>query len=422
MEDFMTAKRIGFISFRFAGTDGVTLETLKWVKVLERMGHQCFFMGGELETPEESSYFLDILHFQHPEIRSLYNRCFTGGNRPEELTREIHEYREKIKHHIKQFISRFNLDMLIPQNAITIPLHIPLGMAITEICSETGIPVIAHHHDFFWERKRFLRNCVWDYINMSFPPHIHNIQHVVINSSAQNQLGLRTGISSTLIPNVMDFKTGPPPRDSYTDTVREDLGLVEDELLILQPTRVVQRKGIENALELVARLDLKAKLVISHASGDEGYEYQQRVIEYSKLLGVNALFVDDIIKDKRGTTPDGRKIYTLEDIYPHADLVTYPSLIEGFGNALLETFWFRKPILLNNYSIYSIDIRPKGFKVVEMDNFISGSTIDETRKVLQNKDIVQEMTETNYRLGNKYYSYEILETHLHDLLTVFWGG
>lgn len=418
----MTAKRIGFISFRFAGTDGVTLETFKWVEVLKRMGHHCFFMGGELETPEEDSYFLDILHFQHPEIRSLYNRCFVGGNRPEELTREIHEYREKIKYHIRQFINRFNLDMLIPQNAITIPLHIPLGLAITEICSETGIPVIAHHHDFFWERKRFLRNCVWDYINMAFPPHIHNIQHVVINSSAQNQLGLRTGISSTLIPNVMDFTKGPPPLDDYTSSVRDDLGLEKDELLILQPTRVVQRKGIEHALELVARLGLKAKLVISHASGDEGYEYQQRVIEYSQLIGVNALFVDDIIKDKRGTTDDGRKIYTLEDIYPHADLVTYPSLIEGFGNALLETFWFRKPILLNNYSIYSIDIRPKGFKVVEMDNFISSSTIDETRKVLQNKDIVQDMTETNYRLGQKYYSFEVLETHLNDLLTIFWGG
>nr|MDA3852463.1 glycosyltransferase family 4 protein [Spirochaetaceae bacterium] len=333
-----------------------------------------------------------------------------------------HQYREKIKFHIKKFIEQFSLDLLIPQNAITIPLNIPLGLAFTEICSETGIPVIAHHHDFFWERKRFLRNCVWDYINMSFPPHIPNIQHVVINSSAQNQLGLRTGISSTLIPNVMDFKVGPPSEDHYIDSVRADLGLKDEELLILQPTRVVQRKGIEHSLELMARLDMNAKLVISHASGDEGYEYQQRVIEYAELLGVNALFVDDIIKEKRGTTDDGRKIYTLEDIYSHADLVTYPSLIEGFGNALLETFWFKKPILLNNYSIYSTDIRPKGFKVIEMDDFISHSTIDQTRFVLKNPEIVKEMTETNYQLGLKHYSFEVLEKQLTGLLAVFFGG
>jgi hypothetical protein len=35
-------------------------------------------------------------------------------------------------------------------------LNIPLGLALTELIAETDIPVIGHHHDFFWERKRFL--------------------------------------------------------------------------------------------------------------------------------------------------------------------------------------------------------------------------------------------------------------------------
>ena len=111
----------------------------------------------------------------------------------------------------------------------------------------------------------------------------------------------------------------------------------EDELFVLQPTRVVQRKGIEHAIELVARLDRRAVLVISHASGDEGYEYQTRVKEYASMLGIRAIFVDDVIADSRGRTADNRKIYSLQDVYPHADLVTYPSIFEGFGNAFLET-------------------------------------------------------------------------------------
>jgi hypothetical protein len=118
-------------------------------------------------------------------------------------------------------------------------------------------------------------------------------------------------------------------------------------------------------------MDRKATLVISHASGDEGYEYQQRVNDYADLLKVKTLFVQHIIDEKRGMTEDGRKIYTLYDIYPHADLVTYPSIFEGFGNAFLETIYFRKPILVNNYTIYSHDIKPKGFDVIEMYNFIS---------------------------------------------------
>jgi glycosyltransferase involved in cell wall biosynthesis len=415
------SKNIGFISFRFAGTDGVSLETYKWDHVLTEMGHKCFYMGGELDTPDDVSYFCAELHFQHPKIRKLNFESFNNMYRPESLTNDIHKYRVKLKKQIYSFIKKFKLDLIIPQNALTIPLNIPLGMALTEVIAETGIPVIAHHHDFFWERKRFLRNCIWDYINSCFPPHLPNIRHVVINSSAGNQLALRTGISSTLIPNVMHFEKDPPPIDDYSSDVRESLGIDKDELLVLQPTRVVQRKGIEHALELVARLNMKSTLVISHASGDEGYEYQQRIKDYAELVGTKTIFVQDIIKDHRGTTADGRKIYTLEDIYPHADLITYPSLVEGFGNAFLETIWFKKPILVNNYSIYSTDIKPKGFEVIEMDEFISTETIEMTKKLMHDKDEVKRMADINYDLGLKYYSYAVIKQKLETILKDFFG-
>ncbi|MCG8451739.1 MAG: glycosyltransferase family 4 protein [Spirochaetales bacterium] len=417
----MAKKNIGFISFRLAGTDGVSLETAKWADVLEGLGFNCYFMAGELDTPPERSMLEPKLHFQDAEIKEIYEGCFDSNARPAALTSHIHEMRSYLKAKINEFIKTFEIDLLIPQNALTIPLNIPLGLALTEVIAETYIPVIAHHHDFFWERKRFLRNCVWDYFNMSYPPHLNNIQHVVINTSGRNQMALRRGISSTLIPNVMNFEEGPPPPDDYIKNVRQDLGVEDDELFILQPTRVVQRKGIEHAIELVARLERKSVLVISHASGDEGYEYQMRVREYAEMMNIRAIFVDQLIREERGTTPDGRKVYTLEDIYPHADLVTYPSLIEGFGNAFLEAIWFRKPILVNNYSIYSTDIRPKGFQVIEMDNFISSQTILETQQVLDNPELAKAMAETNYELGLQHYSFRVLENQLRAVLTHHWG-
>ena len=50
---------------------------------------------------------------------------------------------------------------------------------------------------------------------------------------------------------------------------------------------------------------------------------------------------------RRGLNAAGKKVYTLFDIYPHADLVTYPSYYEGFGNAFLEAVYFRKPVVVN---------------------------------------------------------------------------
>ena len=407
---------VGFVATRLAGTDGVSLEAEKWAEVFEQEGFNCYYFGGELDTPAERSYALPEAHFHHPEIMDIYQRCFGVKKRSIRVTEKIQRYKVLIKEHLYRFIEKYDLHLLVPENSLTIPLHLPLGLALTEVISETAIPTIAHHHDFFWERQHFLTNAVWEYLNMAFPPHLPSISHVVINTSADNQLSLRTGISSTVIPNVMDFENPPAAVDAYASDVRASLGIADDELFILQPTRVVKRKGIEHAIELVHRIGRKAKLVISHASGDEGYDYEQRIREYSTIMGVDTRFVATIINEKRGLTANGRKIYTLEDIYPHADLVTYPSNFEGFGNAFLEAVYFRKPIVVNTYSIYQMDIKPKGFDVIEIDGYVTDEAIRNTLAILDNPEHMQAMVARNYAIATQCYSYRVLRRKLINLI------
>lgn len=57
------SKNIGFVSTRFAGLDGVSLEANKWAEVLERSGHTCFWLAGELEAAPGKSFLVpDILN------------------------------------------------------------------------------------------------------------------------------------------------------------------------------------------------------------------------------------------------------------------------------------------------------------------------------------------------------------------------
>lgn len=407
---------IGFVSFRFAGTDGVSLETEKWAEVLEAFGHRCTYFAGECDRDPEVTMLVPEAHYRHPEIEAHHQRFFGQEQRSPEDTQWIHEKTAYLKAQLYAFKEKFNLQVLITENSLTIPLNIPLGLAITEFIAETNLPTIAHHHDFSWERKRFLVNNVWDYLSMAFPPTLHSIQHVTINSSGRHQLARRKGVGSSIIPNVMHFEKPAPGIDDYNYDLREALGISKDQLLVLQPTRVVQRKGIEHAIELLSRLGKDAVLVISHASGDEGYEYEERLRHYAEMMHVPTIFASEIFDEKRGRTPDGKKIYSLWDAYPHADLVTYPSLIEGFGNAFLESVYFKKPIVVNNYTIYKIDIRTKGFKVIEFDGFITQETVDRTRAVLENPDEAFRMTQHNYALALKYYSYHVLEAKLKALL------
>jgi len=408
---------IGFVATRLEGTDGVSLEAAKWADIFEKNGCNCYYFAGMLDRPEDRSYLAPEAHFRHPEIRYIYENCFGVRKRERRITKKIYELTEKLKEELYKFIEKFEIELLLPENSLTIPLNLPLGIAITEVISETGMPAIAHHHDFFWERKHFLTNAAWEYLNMAFPPHLPSIHHVVINSSADNQLSLRTGISGTIIPNVMDFENPPPAVDDYASDVRQSLGVEQDELLILQPTRVVKRKGIEHAIEIVNRLGKKAKLVISHASGDEGYDYEDRVKDYSSLLQVETVFASKIIDDSRELSANGKKIYTLEDIYPHADLVTYPSNFEGFGNAFLEAIYFKKPIVVNNYSIFSFDIQPKGFDVIEIDGYVSEEAVDQIREVLDNPRRRKAMVEENYEIAKRFYSYKVLQQILKHLVS-----
>ena len=407
---------IGFISTRFAGTDGVSLETEKWAEVLEEAGHRCFYFAGESDRPDEISAVIPEAYYRYPDVETHHKRFFDQDRRTVEDTAWIHEYTAYLKEKLYEFRRRFNIDVLIPENCLAIPLHIPLGLAITEFIAETKIPTIAHHHDFSWERKRFLVNNVWDYISMAFPPTLPAIQHVTINSSGRHQLARRKGVVSVIIPNVMHFEKPAPGIDDYNSDLRDALGISSDQLFVLQPTRVVQRKGIEHAIELLARLQMESVLVISHASGDEGYEYEQRLREYAHMMGVKTIFAAAIFDEKRRRTPDGNKVYSLWDAYPHADLVTYPSLIEGFGNAFLEAVYFKKPIVVNNYTIYTIDIRTKGFQVIEFDDFITEQTVKTTRRVLHSPDEIARMTGHNYGLALKYYSYHVLQSRLEALI------
>jgi glycosyltransferase involved in cell wall biosynthesis len=215
----------------------------------------------------------------------------------------------------------------------------------------------------------------------------------------------------------MDFENPPPVPDAYGADIRKDLGLRDEDMMILQPTRVVQRKGIEHSIELINRLeDPHCKLVITHASGDEGDTYASRIKRYAQLMGVEVIFAEGAIGFRRGRRPNMEKQYSAWDAYQRADLVTYPSTYEGFGNAFLEAVYFKQPILCNRYAIYRTDIEPCGFDVCLMDGFLTDEVVEHVRRVLHDGAYRQEMVEHNYKIALHYFSYARLEAELRAML------
>ncbi|MCB9422634.1 MAG: glycosyltransferase family 4 protein [Ardenticatenaceae bacterium] len=409
---------IGFISTRLAGTDGVSLETAKLAAVFhDHMGHRCFYCAGELDDGLPG-LLAPELHFTDSVAVELGEKAFNRkGAESTEILRDIAGRAAQLKEPIRQFISQFAIDFLVIQNAFAIPMQLPLAQALAEILAETGLPALAHNHDFYWERERFADNCIPDFLDTYFPPDLPNLKHAVINSKAQRDLKARRGIDSILIPNVFDFATPAPGIDTYNTDFRQAIGLSDDDWLILQPTRVIPRKGIELAIELLARLnDSRAKLVITHHAGDEGLDYLHQLQKMAQEKGVDLRYVADKVDDARRMTNDGRKIYSLWDTYPHADLVAYPSLYEGFGNALIETIYFCKPAFVNRYSVYADDIGPLGFQFVELDGKVTDEVVTAVHDILLHPEKTKPIVEHNYRLCQEHFSYQTLERLLSQVL------
>jgi len=205
----------------------------------------------------------------------------------------------------------------------------------------------------------------------------------------------------------MDFERGPATAQDAA-AFRAAAGLGEADLLLLQPTRVVPRKGIELTLRLAHELaDERVKVVVTHDDGDEGEAYGRRLRAEAERLKVDLRFVPTRPPD--GDDPERP---SLADAYAAADLVCYPSRYEGFGNALLEAFFYRRPVLVNRYPVYQRDIAPTGVACIEIDGAVTREAVGQAAAWLEEPARWQQAVQTNYRVGRSHFSFEVLRQRL----------
>ncbi len=259
---------VGVVSTRFQGTDGVSLETAKVADVVAEAGHDVAWFAGELGTRFHPGTTHPLAHFKAPAVLRITEAAFGQGAWSPATPAAMDSITRELKDALRRFVDEFDLDVLIAENVPCLPMHLPLGLAVGQLLAETALPALGHHHDFAWERARFRHTVVPHLLASAFPPALDNLRHVVIQSTAHLELARRRGLDSVILPNVMDFERGPAnPGDG--EAYRRAAGLTSEDVLLLQPTRVVPRKGIETTLQLAYELaDEHVKVVVSHEDGD----------------------------------------------------------------------------------------------------------------------------------------------------------
>ena len=415
--------KIGIVATRLAGVDGVTFETAKWETVLDAMGHELRLCAGELDALRYQARLVPPMHFTWPPAERVTAAAFDPDSDPEAVRVEIDRLAELLLPVLHDWVRLNDLDVLIVENAWAIPMQLPLGVALRRLVGEIELPTISHNHDYWWERGRFASCVVPDVLDAAFPPDLPWVRHVSINSLAAGELRERRGIDSVVLPNVFDFSPGRPrPHPAVRRRLRQELGMDESGLLVVQPTRVVPRKGIELAIELVGRLgDPDAVLLITSPAGDEGLDYLVQLERLAEHHGIRLAYAADRFAPDHDGKPI-RPAHSLHDAYLAADLITYPSLYEGYGNALVEAVFYGVPVVVNRYTVYDSDIRPLGLRLIEIDGAITDETVDEVRALLANPRRIRDNARHNFRIGQKHLSYTVLRRRLRRLLADLVAG
>lgn len=443
---------IGIMHYQLGSTDGVSLEVDKLKHAFESMGHKVYLAAGDLGSA--SGDRIEGLYHHSERAERLTRNTFYGFKdyaSEAEYRSDLYEFADEIEKDLDQFVSRHDLDLLMPQNIWSVGMNPAAAIAIARVVRKRQLSALGHNHDFYWERKPpVMLSCptAIELADKYLPPRDALIEHMVINQITQKELLARKQIDATVLPNVFDFEGPDWVVDDYNRSFRQDFGLQPHDVVVLQATRIIERKGIALAIDFVKALnaphrrkvleekglydgrtfqnDSRIVLVLAGYSEDPEQVYINKLKAKIARDGVDALFISDRIRGER-VQENGTKYYSLWDTYVFADLVTYPSIWEGWGNQLLETIRARLPFLLFEYPVFQSDIAPKGIQGVSLGDTVDrfdgdglavindakvNQAADEMLVLLTDKQKRQAMVESNFRLAREHFSTQSLTRYV----------
>ncbi len=430
-------KNVLFLSFRLdkTGLDGVSMEAEKWSGVMNDFDANIFYYSGQTKAPkyaEERTFKLAHFLIKKTEriIRELFRMKKFSWKRldiPEQIAKD----KERIKKDLTAYIIKNNIEYLVYENVLSYPGNIALSLAAMEVANERCLPVIAHNHDFYWERKRFreIRAELKDFFN-GIMTKIRKLSTIVICSRQVGDMGKIGRADTILIPNIMDYEKPPKisdkKRKNEKEKIRDIYDIKEDELFLLAPVRPVVRKFLKRAVkaaeEIAEKYNTKVNLMVTHPAGDElDGEYWECVKKFADdYKNVRIIDASEDIKNKK---------FSLEDSYLACDFVIYSSNWEGWGNVVAEAVYYKKPMIIYPYRVYREDIKITGVDFIEMlklpykgdfeMDIVEEDYLDEPafsyeslKRIGEMRENSKEIVEKNYEIFKNHFSYKVLKRGL----------
>ena len=237
------------------------------------------------------------------------------------------------------FIER---DCTIVHNVMTMPFHLAATQVVSELAEE-GNRVLAWTHDLAanYQDYSLPRNRVFDMIR----ERQHGIEYVAISETRAREFRDLTGTSAdAVVPNGLDLSAALELTTEVSGLLAE---INSEEAILLYPTRILQRKNLGLALQILAALleiDFPAWLFITGAAN--GYNPGAKAHFAGLKQQASELGVTDRVRwvNEHFFVDDAQ----LRSLYLVSDALLFTTKQEGFGLPILEAAAFRLPIFCSD--------------------------------------------------------------------------
>lgn len=454
--------RCGMVHCRFGDSEGVSIVMAQIEEVLNKSLNlpkkNIFYLVGRSKVKNKRITEEELIFDYNKTNRLMQESYMLGYN--DKLKKEIDDKVEKAKDSISNWVKKNKLDFLIVHNSAH-PVNFISSLALNryyeeaEKKGEKTPKYILWWHDSHLERESFVNPAkdVKKYILQGVPGGF--VDYILFISSLQ--FGIAKGFFKELnkihpgFYNRMKknhctvFNTGEAFIERFSDLnsngikrlknkfikdfkitsllEKNDLQLT-DLLFVLQPTRIVQRKRIDFALEYCYELlkELKEKNVskalyflISGHSADKTKE--KLVILNEKLrkkYGIKNFFLvfAEDVKTNLGFLEYPRVFANLKGI------ATYFSDVEGFGNNLLEVLGSGLVPIVYTYPVFKKDIERFNFKLIKFNKFeLDKKKIKKSVDLIRNEKKKEQWAKRNLELMKKHFSHGTMAPKLIRAIT-----
>lgn len=422
--------KVLIIHYRIGKTDGVSLEISNWKQILEREDWKVETCSGKINVGAD--YVIEDLEPQeNQKVYELDEESFGGFKKytREQFESEYKGIKESLLESFERVLLESKPDRIIVSNIFSVGENVPAANALLTVLKKYKTPTIVVHHDFWWENSRYEKpscDVVKDDLEMFLPPKQDFIKHVVINEIAKMTLVKRKQIYATVLHDCIDFKADNSDQNGACGKLLATHGVKKSDLVVLQGTRIVHRKNIETAMDFVKlltkRLPIgnKKRVVFVMAGYAEKRDewYQTALRNYAKKLGIKIVEMNGLANSYSAAE---KNVCKLMDVYPYADLVTYPSVYEGFGNQFLEAVFAKKPIVMFEYPVYKTDIGPLGFEIISLGDSVTynkktrlahipskaiENAVEKSVGLLRDESRRDTLVENNFAIGKGEFSFE----------------